>query len=227
MNQKILKLKKANILFKWLSFCAIIGSILLTLDWIILGLLMPPVHNGYGIIGGISGTISNPISGTGVGPYGVLYNLLFVLSGVFIFMGILGVFSILNKKSKNHWIIAALLLLSSIGFIIVGAVNISMSVPLHMIGFCLAGGSLIIGGIISGIYFKKFENCKKFGNILIICSPILLILTILTMVSYNRELIVAGGGIAGIPSRLNVLLACFMHFIIGVMGVKLSKNNSE
>jgi hypothetical protein len=220
MDQMVPETKKTNVLFKWLSFCAIAGSILLTLAWIILGLFMPPVHNEYGIIGGIWGTISNPISGTGVGPYGVFFNLAFVLSGVLIFLGILGVFLSLNNKSKKHWRTAVLLLLSPTGFIIAGAVNLSMSVPLHMIGFYLGGGSLIIGGIIAGLYFRNFENYKIYGNILIICSPVLLLLMIFSMASFNLELIATGGGIAGIPSRLNALVVCFMHFIIGFIGIK-------
>jgi hypothetical protein len=227
MDKMVLKTKKANSLLKWLSFSAIAGSVLLTLAWIIFGLLMPPVHNEYGIIGGILGTISNPISGTGVGPYGFFFNLAFILSGVFIFIGILGVFLILNKRSKKHWLTATLLLLSPIGFIIAGAVNLSMSVPLHMIGFYLGGGSLIIGGIMAGLYFGNFETCKIYGKILLICSPILLIFMIFSMVTFDRELIATGGGIAGIPSRLNALVVCFMHFVIGFMGIEQSKKRLE
>ncbi|GHU07238.1 hypothetical protein FACS1894151_01280 [Spirochaetia bacterium] len=227
MVQMVLKTEKVNVLFKWLSFCSIAGSILLTLAWIVFGLFMPPVHNEYGIIGGILGTISNPISGIGVGPYGIFYNLAFILSGVLIFIGILGVFLFLDKKSKKHWLMAALLLLSPIGFIIVGVVNLSVSVPLHMIGFFLGGGSLIVGGIIVGLYFRSFKNCKIYGNILIICAPVLLIFTIFSQATFDIELIATGGGIAGIPSRLNVLTGCFMHFIIGFMGIKQSKNNLE
>ena len=212
---------------KWLAFCAIIGPIILTLAWIILGLIVPPFQNEYGINGGIIGTITSPISGIGVGPYGFLFNLSFILCGLFTIIGFLGVFLILdNKYLKNHWITFSLLILSPIGLIFAGVFNLAISVPLHMVGFLLAGGTPVISFIVAGFYFRKYTILKYFGNSLFIGSILTLILLIICFYAFDYEVIATGKGIAGIPSRLFTLEICFYYFRIGLLGIRQIKNNS-
>jgi hypothetical protein len=212
---------------KWLSFCAIIGPIILTLGWIILGLIVPPFQNEYGINGGIIGTITSPISGIGVGLYGFLFNLCFILCGLFTIIGFLGVFLILdNKYSRNHWITFSLLILSPIGFIFAGIFNLAVSVPLHMVGFLLACGTPVISFFAAGFYFRKYASLKYLGNSLFIGSIITLILLIICFNAFDYEVIAAGKGIAGIPSRLFALEICFYYFRIGLLGINPIENNS-
>jgi hypothetical protein len=228
MDKVFAKSEKTKFLFKWLSFCAVAGPMLLTLAWIVLGLLVPPFRNEYGINGGISGTITSPISGIGVGPNAFLFNSAFILTGVLIITGIFGVFLVINKTNKIiHWIIALLLMLSPIGWIFAGVFTLSVSVPLHMAGFLLAAGTPVISFITTGLYLRKFENYKKFSNILIIGSPITLILTVSCLLVFDYELIAAGGGIAGIISRLLALEVCFVYSSIGLFGMKQLKTYSE
>jgi uncharacterized membrane protein (DUF485 family) len=224
MDQTVSKIERKNVLYKWLSFCGIAGSILLTLAWIILGLLVPPFHNEYGINGGIAGTITSPISGIGVGPYGFIFNSAFIMTGILIMIGIFGVFLVLNKTNRIiHWIIAILLMLSPLGWIFAGIFNLSVSVPLHMAGFLLAAGTPVISFIMAGLYLRRNGNYKKTGNVLLIGSPVTLVITISCLMVFDYELIAAGGGIAGIISRLLALEVCSMYFLIGLFGMRQAK----
>src|SRR5574341_1239806 len=69
---------------RWLALGAVAGPILLTLAWIILGLMRPDTKNEWGVSGGIAGMITQPFSGLGLGPNGALFNTAFLLSGLLI-----------------------------------------------------------------------------------------------------------------------------------------------
>src|SRR5262245_35673132 len=57
-----------------LALGAAVGPVLFTLAWIVLGLLQPTTVTPYGVAGGVSGAISQPISGLGVGPHAAPFN---------------------------------------------------------------------------------------------------------------------------------------------------------
>jgi hypothetical protein len=200
-----------------------IGPIVLTLAWLILGLFVPPVHTEFGIEGGIAGTITSPISGLGVGPNALLFNSAFMLSGVLTIIGVLGLFYVFPNKNNpaKHWIIALLLSLSPLGCICAGIFTLKVSVPLHMFAFILVAGAPVASFIIAGIYFRHVYDWKKLGTVLIICGPLTLLLTSIFMfVTYDIELIASGRGIAGIPSRILILEIGFCYFIMGWFGIR-------
>jgi hypothetical membrane protein len=208
---------------KYLLSCAIIGPIVLSLGWLSPELFMSSVHTDFGIIGGIPGMVTNPISGLGVGPYALPFNMAFMLSGILIIIGILGLFYTFPNKNRPviHWIVALLLMLSPVGLICAGIFTLKVSVPLHMMAFTLAGGTPVISFIITGIYFWRVYDWKKIGMVLIIGGPLTLLLTSIFMfITYDIELIASGGGIAGITSRMLTIEVCFYYFAIGWVGLK-------
>jgi hypothetical protein len=224
--------EKTNFLWKkCLLVCAVVGPIILNLGWLVLGLFAHPVHTEFGILGGIAGMVTNPISGLGVGPNALLFNSAFMLSGILIIIGIFGLFYIFPNRIHPviHWIVAALLSLSPAGLICVGFFTLKISVPLHMLGFTLGGGTPVISYIVAGIYFWRIYGWKKFGMLLIIGGPLTLLLTSVFMfITYDIELIASGGGIAGIPSRILTVEVCFYYFSIGWYGIKqLDKRGQE
>jgi hypothetical protein len=168
---------------KSLLMCLIVGPMIINLGWLFLGVFTPPVHTEYGIIGGINGMITNPISGLGVGPNVVLFNSAFILSGVFMIIGLFGLFYIHSNKNQPifHWIAFLLLSVPPIGLVGCSIFTLKVSVALHMIALGLGGGTSIISFIIAGIYFGRVYGWKIFGKILIAGGPLILILTTFIM----------------------------------------------
>jgi len=208
-----------------LALGAIIGPILLTVAWLVLGLIVPATRTEYGVEGGIIGTITSPISGIGVGPNDSLFNAAFIVSGLFTIIGVLGAFQILDGKSKRvaRWINAALLALSPLGFIVAGIFTLAKSVPLHMIGFLLVTGTPVITFVTAGLFFRGIAGWHRFGNWLLIGSPLTLLLTISFFLTFNQAAIVAGQGIAGIPSRLLGIELGTYYVMLGWLALQRSR----
>lgn len=201
---------------------AVAGPALLTVAWIVLGLLVPPTETIYGIQGGVSGTLTSPISGIGVGPYGVLFNGAFILSGLLTIAGLVGVFGSLpaNAGTRQRWLVATLLALSPLGFVVAGIFTLAGSVPLHMVGFLLAAGTPVVTFAIAGLYFRRLPRWRGFGNSLLAGSPITLLLVVTFFLAFDRDAIASGRGLAGIPSRLLALEIAGYYAAMGWLGFK-------
>ena len=203
-----------------LALGAVAGPALLTLAWIILGLLVPPTKTVYGIQGGVSGTLTSPISGIGVGPYATLFNAAFILSGLLTIAGLIGTFRSLpaNAGTRGHWLLATLLALSPLGFVVAGIFTLAGSVPLHMVGFLLAAGTPVVTFAVAGLYFRRLPRSRGLGNSLLVGSPITLLLVVAFLLAFDRDAIASGRGLAGIPSRLLALEIAAYYAAIGWLG---------
>src|SRR6266567_989037 len=76
---------------RWLALGALAGPLLFTFAWFGLGFLSP----GYTLFDTLIAPyspISQPVSGLGLGPTGPFMNAAFVLSGLLLFAGVIGVF---------------------------------------------------------------------------------------------------------------------------------------
>src|SRR3970282_556232 len=93
------------------------GPILLTLAWIVLGLMRPATKNEWGVSGGITGMITQPFSGLGIGSNGFLFNAAFLLNGLLILAGVFGVFQTIEASGRSaaRRACAVLLALSGLG----------------------------------------------------------------------------------------------------------------
>jgi hypothetical protein len=194
-------------LIRRFAFGALVGPGLLTLAWIVLGLLMPPVTTEYGVQGGVIGTVTSPISGIGVGPHGTLFNAAFIISGLLTMLGVIGIFQTLEPSGRPtaRWINAALLALSPVGFVVAGIFTLSGSVLLHFVGFLLVAATPVVSFLTTGLFLRRVPTWRRFGNWLILGSPLTLLLVIFFFLSFDQETIAAGRGIAGIASRLLAL----------------------
>jgi len=203
-----------------LALGAVAGPALLTLAWIILGLLVPPTETIYGIQGGISGTLTSPISGIGVGPYAALFNTAFILSGLLTIAGLIGVFRLLpaNAETRGRWLVATLLALSPLGFVVAGIFTLENSVLLHMVGFLLAAGTPVLTFVVAGRYFRRLRHWRGLGNSLLVGSPMTLLLVVTFFLAFDRDAIASGRGLAGIPSRLLALEIAAYYAAIGWLG---------
>ena len=118
---------------RWLALGAVLGPLLFELAWIVLGVLQPPTMTPYGVLGGVSGAISNPISGLGVGPNAALFNAAFVVCGLVQLVGVVAVLSLTGGPRWSRLRVASLVLLalSPIGLVMAGIFTLD-SLVLHL-----------------------------------------------------------------------------------------------
>src|SRR5438093_318007 len=77
---------------RWLALGAVAGPILFTLAWFVLGFLSPG-FSIWGVAIAPYSPISAPISGLGLGPTAPFMNAAFVIGGVLLLAGAIGIFT--------------------------------------------------------------------------------------------------------------------------------------
>ncbi len=161
---------------RWLALGAVAGPILLTLAWIVLGLMRPATKNEWGVSGGITGMITQPFSGLGLGPNGSLFNAAFLLSGILTIVGVFGVFQIIGPGERPALgrAGATLLALSGLGGVVCGVFTLE-SFVLHMTGVILGIGGPILGFLATGFFLRDIPRWRRFGNWLFLGSPLTLV----------------------------------------------------
>src|SRR6266540_1121055 len=122
---------------RWLAWGAVAGPVLFTLAWLVLGFLSP----GYTIWGtriAPYSPISQPISGLGMGATAPYMNAAFILGGLLLLAGVIGVPETTNASDRPAFRRAstALLVLTPLGMMIDGIFNLE-AMMLHLLGFLL------------------------------------------------------------------------------------------
>src|SRR5690242_15877093 len=84
---------------RWLALGAVIGPTLFTLAWLVLGYISPG-YTAWGIRVAPYSPISQPISGLGLGPTGPFMNAAFVVNGLLLLAGVLGVFQTTKASGR-------------------------------------------------------------------------------------------------------------------------------
>jgi hypothetical protein len=187
---------------QWLALGGIIGPIFFALAYTILGFLRPDFSQ-----------ISEPVSGLGVGRHALVMNASFVIMGVLIFIGVIGIIRSLNElSSAARWICGILLSISPLGVILCGLFTYE-SFMLHTLGFFFGCGVPIISFLVIGVIFRKIPNYRRFGNWLIAGSPLTLILFIMFMATFDY--LNTDEGIAGLIERVLILEVHAFYIALG------------
>jgi hypothetical membrane protein len=189
---------------RWLALGAVVGPVLFTLAWVVLGLLQPATRTEYGVMGGVSGAVSNPISGLGVGPNAQIFNAAFVLSGLMLLAGVIGVFQTTKASGQAaaRWACAALLALSPLGLAMAGIFTLESSLVLHNVAALLLFATPLLGFLAAGLYFRHIPRWRRFGNWLLLASPLTLLLLFLFVSTFDLATVAAGRGVAGLTERV-------------------------
>jgi len=111
-----------------LALGAIAGPVLLTAGWIVLGLTRPEVNTAWGVSGGLTGMITQPFSGLGLGANGYLFDAAFFVSGLLLLGGVYGAFQVIGDAGRPWWRTAslALLALPGVGLLVDGVFTLSL-----------------------------------------------------------------------------------------------------
>jgi hypothetical protein len=186
---------------RWLALGAVAGAALFTLAWFVLGFLSP----GFTIFGTEISPYS-PISGLGLGPTAPFMNAAFILSGILLMAGVIGVFQTMTASGRPalRWACVALLALSPLGFVVAGLFTLEDPLP-HLIGFLLATGTPVLSFLAAGLFLRGIPRWRRLGTWLLLGSPLTLVLVVLFFLTFDQAAIVAGQGVAGLTQRILAL----------------------
>ncbi len=197
-----------------LALGAVVGPILFTLAWVILGFLSP----GYTLFGTLIAPyspVSQPISGLGLGPTAPWMNAAFVVGGLLLMTGVVGIFHSLREIGPlARWGCIVPLALSPLGMIVDGIFTLESMFP-HLIGFALGSAAPVAGFLISGRVLRRIPGWRGLGTWLLVASPVTLVLVILSFTTFNPEAAGANIGVAGLVQRI---LLVELHAAFAAMG---------
>lgn len=199
-------------LARWLSLGAVAGPVLFTLAWLVLGFLSP----GYPLwdmeIEPYS-PISQPVSGLGLGVTAPYMNAAFVLSGLLILAGSVGIFHSIGELSRRaRWTGAVLLGLHGLGAVMDGIFTLE-SFFLHFVGFLLALSTIVSFPVV-GRLFRRVPRWRRLGGWLLLAGPLTLVLAVAYFASFDPVVAGSGIGVGGLIQR--ILIAEIQVWIVAM-----------
>jgi ethanolamine transporter EutH len=202
---------------KWISLGTIAGPVLFMIAWVALGVLQPETKGEYGVIGGFSGAVTNPISALGVGPHAGLFNCTFILCGLVTLIGVLGALEINRcgpRTAISTWC-AVLLALSPLGLLLAGIFTLATSLLMHNVAAFLVFVVPLAAFPVGALYLRSMSGWHRLGNGLLSAAPLTLVLLVLFVASFHLSAVVSGRGVAGLTERL---LLCEIHAWYAALG---------
>jgi Protein of unknown function (DUF998) len=203
---------------------AVAGPVLFTAGWFVLGFISP----GYTMWGthiAPYSALSQPLSGLGLGSTGPYMNAVFILSGLLMMAGAVGVFmSIPELSPAARWIGTVLLALPGLGSVIDGVFTLEHFF-FHFIGFGLAL-TTVVGFPVIGYILRAVPTWRGFGSWLIVAGPVTLVLTILYFATFTPTIEGIQHGVAGLTERILVLELEAWYVAIGLLAFTRSKGDS-
>jgi len=189
---------------RWLAVGAVAGPVLFTLAWFILGFLSPG-YTAWGTRIAPYSPISQGISGLGLGITAPFMNTAFVFSGLLILAGVVGIFQgIREMGALARWSCTMLLALSPLGMAVDGIFTLESFLP-HMVGFLLAAASPVLSFVVIGLLLRRVKSFRRFGNWLLLGSPLTLALLILYFLTFSPTVAGTQTGVAGLTERILVV----------------------
>lgn len=200
---------------RWLALGAVAGTVLFTFAWLVLGFF----STGYTLEGDWipSSPISHPLSGLGMGGTGPYMNTAFILGGLLLLAGVIGVFQTMppDHRPAARRACMAGLALSPLGLILAGVFTIEHDLP-HFTGFALIALTPVITFVTAGSFLRGIPAWRRLGTYLMILgSPLTLLAAVMYLVSFDEAATASGEGMAGLLSRI---LAVAVHGWFAAVG---------
>lgn len=206
---------------RWLALGAVAGPVLLTVAWVVLGFISPG-YTAWGIRFAPYSPMSQPISGLGLGPTAPFMNTAFILYGLFLLVGVVGIVQAIRGIGVvARWSCAVLLALSGVGAVMDGIFTLQSFFP-HFVGFGLGCGTPVLSFLVTGILLRRVPGFRRFGSWLLLGSPLTLVLLVLSQATFNQAATVAGQGVAGLTERILIVEVSFWFVALGWLGFRRS-----
>ena len=185
-----------------LALGAVAGPVLFTAGWLILGAISPGYAVGGTWISPYS-PITQPISGLGLGETGRYMNAVFIISGLLLLAGVIGIVLCLPPGSRPAGRIASLILLalSPIGLIVIGFFTLDAPV-MHLFGAMLILATPVVSFLVAGLQVRGLPGWHALGNGLLVAAPLTLVLFVVYTMSFDQAAVAAGHGVAGLTQRI-------------------------
>jgi hypothetical membrane protein len=190
---------------RWLALGAVASPILFTLTWVVLGFLSP----GYTLFGtqiAPYSPVSQPISGLGLGDTAPFMTGAFILGGLLLLAGVIGVFRTIGgtPRPAARRASVALLALTPLGMVTVGVFTLE-AVLAHLVGFLLAVATPVVSFLVAGRYLRAIPGWRRFGTWLLLGSPLTLVLVVLFFLTFVPTAAGVQEGVGGLTQRLLVV----------------------
>ncbi len=204
---------------RWLALGAIAGPVLFTFAWIILGF----VNTGYTLWGvhvAHYSPIQQQISALGVGNTAPFMNATFIITGLLLILGTVGIFRVLRhdlSARAYRWCLA-LWLLPGIGCITDGIFTFENFFG-HFIGFGLALMA-IFALTFTGLLLRHATDARPLAYGLIAAGPLTVLLTVLFFATFTPTAAGQLTGIAGLTERLLVTEILGWYAVVGLVALR-------
>lgn len=185
---------------QWLALGAVVGPVLFTGTWLVLGFLSPG-YTMWDIRVEDYSVISQPVSGLGLGVTAPYMNTAFIVMGILCVAGAVGIFrSIAELSDAARWTCTALLALHGLGGVLSGIFTLE-SILLHSLGFLLALTPIVSFPVIAR-HLRRIPAWRPLGAWLLMASPLTIVLAALYFATFDPAAAGSGSGVAGLTERL-------------------------
>lgn len=153
---------------QWLALGAVAGPVLLVFAWVVLGVLRPDYA-----------PMRQQISDLGVGANALPMNAAFVISGLLLLGGVVGISQSIGRDvgTKARWVCMVLLALSPLGLVVVGLFTEAPSTWAgHALGAILVFQTPVVGFLVTGFVLWRRPCGRRIGRWLLLASPLTLVL---------------------------------------------------
>lgn len=209
----------------WLALGTVAGSVLFTLGWFVLGFISPG-YTMWGTRVAPYSAVSQPLSGLGLGPTGPFMNTIFLLSGLSVVAGAVGIFRAIPELGPaSRWICTILLALPGLGSVMDGIFTLEHFF-LHFVGFGLAL-STVVGFPVTGYLLRRVPSWRGFGTWLIVAGPMTLALAVVYFATFTPTIEGIQHGVAGLTERILVVELQAWYVAIGLLAFRRSGSFRE
>jgi len=199
-----------------MAAAAIVGPVLFTLTWLILGFVSPG-FTLFDVRVEPYSAISAQISGLGLGPTAPYMNAAFVLNGVLLAVGVIGSLRCVTPLTRRaRWTLTALLSLVAAGSAIDGVFTLESFKP-HLFGAMLAFCSPVVGFWVTGSALRRIPAWHRFGTLLRLAAPLTLVLVTVYLATFEPTVEGSETGVSGLLERVLIVEVLGWFVALGLL----------